>query len=46
MLGHQGTYIGEWQNGLRCGNGKYTANDGSFTYIGEWKDDVRNGEGI
>ena len=46
MIGLKGVYIGDWQNGVRCGNGKYMSHDNSFTYVGEWKEDVRNGEGV
>ncbi|MCF6347561.1 MAG: hypothetical protein L3J20_04575 [Flavobacteriaceae bacterium] len=40
-----GTYKGQWKNGLRYGQGKFTWNNGD-TYNGTWFEDKRHGEGI
>ena len=36
---------GEWNEGIKEGNGIYYFSDGN-KYDGMWKNDVRNGEGI
>jgi len=40
-----GTYVGQWQDGLRYGQGKFTWNNGD-TYNGSWFEDKRHGEGV
>jgi hypothetical protein len=46
MMKYQsGTYIGDWQDGLRHGQGKFTWNNGD-TYNGSWFEDKRHGQGI
>lgn len=40
-----GVYEGEWKNGLRDGQGKYTWTNGD-TYTGAWFEDKRNGQGL
>ncbi|DAZ95640.1 TPA: hypothetical protein N0F65_002269 [Lagenidium giganteum] len=37
-------YVGNWQNGKRCGQGTQTLHDGT-TYVGEWRNGKRNGFG-
>jgi hypothetical protein len=37
------SYIGEWKNGLKHGQGTYKRP--SDTYVGEWKDNKRHGQG-
>ena len=38
-------YEGEFKNGLRNGQGKYTMSDG-FVYEGTWRDDQIQGAGV
>ena len=38
-------YVGEWNHGIREGDGTLTWTDGAI-YEGEWKNDSRHGEGI
>jgi hypothetical protein len=38
------TYVGEWKDGKRNGQGTLTFPDGG-KYVGEWKDNKRNGQG-
>jgi len=46
MMKYQsGTYVGQWQEGLRYGQGKFTWNNGD-TYDGSWFEDKRHGQGI
>ena len=40
-----GTYKGQWRNGLRYGQGKFTWLNGD-TYDGTWFEDKRHGEGV
>lgn len=40
------TFIGEYKNDKREGNGLYFYKDGSLCYCGEWKENNRNGFGI
>ena len=37
-------YDGDWENGLRAGQGKYTYKDGG-TYTGSWRNNLENGSG-
>jgi len=39
------TYIGDFVNGKREGNGNLTSNDNLYIYEGEWKDNKKNGNG-
>eukprot|EP01112_Ceratiomyxa_fruticulosa_P011365 TRINITY_DN3075_c0_g1_i2.p1 TRINITY_DN3075_c0_g1~~TRINITY_DN3075_c0_g1_i2.p1 ORF type:complete len:329 (-),score=59.71 TRINITY_DN3075_c0_g1_i2:97-1083(-) len=39
-----GFYVGYWRNGLREGNGEYTAFDGT-KYVGQWKNSMKCGHG-
>jgi len=37
------TYVGEWKDGMRHGQGTFKNGDGEFegiSFVGEWKDDV------
>lgn len=45
MQYRSGKYVGNWQNGLRHGQGKFSWNNGD-TYDGSWFEDKRHGEGI
>ena len=36
-------YEGEWKNGLKIGQGKFTYFN--VKYVGEWKDGERSGQG-
>ena len=40
-------YTGEWKDGLKHGQGKWTYKDGPIqeTYVGEWKDGMKHGQG-
>lgn len=38
------TYVGEWVNGKRCGQGNLSTNE-ALLYEGDWKDDEKNGYG-
>ena len=40
-----GTYEGDWKDGLRDGQGKYTWTNGD-TYTGTWSEDKRHGQGV
>ena len=40
-----GFYVGEWRNGKRHGQGKYTFVNGSY-YEGSFKNDKSDGKGI
>ena len=39
-----GTYVGEWKDDIRHGQGTFTFSNGP-TYVGEWKDNIRHGQG-
>ena len=42
---HDGSYyLGQWENGVRCGQGEEKLYDGSF-YKGSFRDDKRHGPG-
>lgn len=41
----QETYLGEWKNDLKCGNGVYSYINGA-SYDGKWVDDLQDGMGI
>ena len=38
-------YVGEFQDGMRHGQGTYTMSDGS-NYTGQWEGSMPNGEGV
>ncbi|XXQ36731.1 MORN repeat-containing protein [Plasmodiophora brassicae] len=40
------TYVGQWQNGRRHGEGEYLATDGSYAYRGRFRHDVPTGYGV
>jgi len=38
-------YVGEWQNHLRHGQGKYMYASSGLQYEGQWRDGKRTGDG-
>lgn len=52
LNGYWGDYYGEWRDGKRCGQGKYSQSSKgggarhSYEYIGEWLDDKEHGQGM
>jgi hypothetical protein len=39
------SYIGQWDNGLRHGHGRWSSKDGRETYLGEWSHGKVTGQG-
>ena len=39
------SYIGEWSQNKRHGNGTYTYKNGD-AYTGQWEQDVKQGQGV
>ena len=38
-------YEGNWENDMRCGQGKEVKENGKVIYEGEWFEDKKNGKG-
>lgn len=45
LIGTDGSYTGDWQDGMRHGNGRRVYLDGTI-YEGQWANNKRNGKGI